>query len=138
MTAPPMTAPTITGTTPLNKSFNISWITDPDYIYIVTWTNLCTGVVEGNRTVTGNFSSFRVAGLSGVDDYNVSVTANNSCGMMMSDPITVYGKKLYILYTADFSFTKCVCSCVHTYVCSVRNNVRTPDNFRRKPSFVRL
>ena len=88
-----MTAPTITVTTQLNNlSYTVNWMmTDPDYNYNVTWTNLCTGEVEGNRTVTEDFNSVRVAGLNGVDDYNIRVTAYNLCGMMMSDPITAYG-----------------------------------------------
>ena len=92
-TAPPMTAPTFTGITPLSStSFTISWtITDPDHNYIVTWTNLRTGMMS-SVTVPENTNSYMVTGLNGVDNYNVSVTANNSCGMMMSDPITVYGK----------------------------------------------
>ena len=47
-TAGPMTAPNITGITPLSStSFTVSWtITDPDHNYIVTWTNLHTGVMD--------------------------------------------------------------------------------------------
>ena len=91
-----MTAPTLTGVTPLsNTSFNIRWtITDPDYYrYIVTWTNLHTGMMS-SVTVPENTNSYMATGLNGIDNYNVSVTANNSCGMMMSDPITVYGKNV--------------------------------------------
>ena len=94
-TAPPMTAPTITGTTSLSStSFTVSWTnndTNYTYTHIVTWTNLHTSVME-SVIVPENTSSYVVTGLNGVDNYNVSVTANNSCGMMMSDPITVYGK----------------------------------------------
>ena len=88
-----MTPPTITVPTPLSStSFTVSWtITDPDHNYIVTWTNLRTGMMS-SVTVPENTNSYMVTGLNGVDNYNVSVTANNSCGMMMSDPITVYGK----------------------------------------------
>ena len=90
-----MTAPTITGITPLSgTSLTVSWtITDPDHNYIVTWTNLRTGVVDC-VTVPENTNSYTVTRLNGFDNYNVSVTANNSCGMMMSDPITVYGKNV--------------------------------------------
>ena len=93
--APPMTAPSITGIKPLsNTSFNVSWtITDPDHNYIVTWTNLHTGIMT-SVTVPGNTNSYMVTGLDGIDNYNVSVTANNSCGVMISDPITVYGKSI--------------------------------------------
>ena len=93
-TVPPMTAPTITGTTPLSsRSFTVSWtINNPNYNYIVTWTNLHTGVMN-SATVAENTNSHTVTGLNGVDNYNVSVATNNSCGMMESDPITVYGKK---------------------------------------------
>ena len=45
-----------------------------------------------NTTVPENTSSYTVTGLNGIDNYNVSVTANNSEGMMMSDTVTVYGK----------------------------------------------
>ena len=92
-TAAPMTAPNITGTTPLSStSFIVNWtITDPDHNYIVTWTNLHTCVID-NMTVPENTSSHMVTGLDGVSNYNVSVTANNSCGMMMSEPVTVYGR----------------------------------------------
>ena len=90
-------APTITGTTPLSStSFTVSWtITDPNHNYIITWTNLHTSMMEGSMTVPENTNSYTVTGLNGIDNYNVSVTANNSCGMMMSDPITVYGKDQY-------------------------------------------
>ena len=96
-TAPPITSPSITGITPLSStSFTVSWtITDPDHNYIVTWTNLHTGMMS-TVTVSENTNSYIVTGLNGMDNYNVSVTANNSCGMMMSDPATVYGKNTYI------------------------------------------
>jgi len=88
-----MTAPTITGTTPLSStSFIVSWtINNPNYNYVVTWTNLRT---MAKRSMTlENTNSYTVTGLNGIDNYNVSVATNNSCGMMKSDPITVYGKK---------------------------------------------
>ena len=95
-TDPPMNPPTITVTTTLSStSFNVSWTTpDPNYStsYAVTWTNLCTGIIGGSMTVPANTSGHMVTGLNGVDNYNVSVAANNSCGMMMSDAIAVYGK----------------------------------------------
>ena len=96
ITAPP-TAPNITVPTSLSStSFIVSWtITDPDHNYIITWTNLRTGMMS-NVTVPENTSSYMVTGLNGIDNCNVSVTANNSCGMMMSDPAIVYGKKLNI------------------------------------------
>ena len=75
-----------------STSFTVNWtITDPDHNYIVTWTNLHTGMMS-SVTVPRNTNSYMVTGLNGVDNYNVSVTANNSCGMMMIDPTTVYGK----------------------------------------------
>ena len=88
-----MTAPVITRTTSLNtRSFTVNWkIINPSHKYIVTWTNLLTGI-KSNMTVAENTSSYTVTGLSGIDNYNVTVTANNLCGMMMSDPTTVYGK----------------------------------------------
>jgi len=49
--------------------------------------------VRYSVTVVENTNSYTVTGLNGVDNYNVSVATNNSCGMMKSDPITVYGKK---------------------------------------------
>ena len=100
--APPRTAPSITVPTPLSStSFAVSWtITDPDHNYIVTRTNLYTGMMS-SETVPENTSSYMATGLNGVDNYNVSVTANNSCGMMMSDPATVYGKNVatYVIVT---------------------------------------
>ena len=99
ITVPPMTTPTINTPTMLSsRSFTVSWtITDPDHNYIVTWTNLRTGMMN-SVTVPENTNSYMVTGLNGVDNYNVSVTANNSCGMIMSDPITVYGKQCIIYY----------------------------------------
>ena len=92
--APPMTAPTVTVTPLSSTSFNVSWtISDPDHNYIITWTNLRTDVMD-NMTVAENTNSYTVTGLSGMDNYNVTVTANNSCGMIMSDPITVDGKNV--------------------------------------------
>ena len=94
-----MTAPSITGITPLsNTSFNVSWtIADPDHNYIVTWTNLHTGMMS-SVTVPESTNSYMVTGLNDVDNYSVIITANNSCGMMMSDPITVYGKNVANIY----------------------------------------
>lgn len=66
-------------------------MTDFDYNYVIKWTNQLTGVMS-SVTVPENTTSHIVMGLNGIDNYNVSVTANNSCGMMMSDPVTVYGK----------------------------------------------
>ena len=79
--------------TPLSsRSFTVSWtITNPDHNYVVTWTNLRTGMIS-SVTVPENTNNYTVTGLDGVDNCNVSVAANNSCGMMMSDSITVYGK----------------------------------------------
>ena len=93
LTVPPMTAPTINTPTMLSsRSFTVSWtITDPDHNYIVTWTNLRTGMMR-SVTVPENTNGYMVTGLNGVDNYNVSVTGNNSCGMMISDVITVYSK----------------------------------------------
>ena len=45
-----------------------------------------------NRTVPGNTNSYTVTGLSDDVNYNVSVAAVNRCGMMTSDPVTVYGE----------------------------------------------
>ena len=55
-----------------------------------------------NVTVAENTNSYMVTGLNGIDNYNVSVTANNSCGMMMSDPVIVYGKNL-MRWLADYT-----------------------------------
>ena len=83
----------ITRTIPVDtKSFTVNWeVTDSNHKYIITWTNLLTGVKE-NVTVSENTNEYKVTGLSGIDNYDVTVTAINSCGMMMSDPVTVYGK----------------------------------------------
>ena len=91
---PPMTAPILMKPTDLTRtSFTITWtiaISDNIYSYIITWTNLLTG--DTNMTVLENTDSYEVTGLSGSDNYNVSVTAKNKCGMMESDSVIVYGK----------------------------------------------
>ena len=91
---PPMTAPILMKPTDLTRtSFTITWTianSDNIYSYIITWTNLLTG--DTNMTVLENTDSYEVTGLNGYDNYNVSVTTKNKCGMMESDPITVYGK----------------------------------------------
>ena len=100
-----MTAPTVTVTPLSSASFTVSWtITDPDHNYIITWTNLRTGMMD-NMTVSEITNSYIVTGLSGMDNYNATVTANNSCGMMMSDPITVYGKIRSIYMKANIIVT---------------------------------
>ena len=90
-----MTPPILSEVTPLTgKSFTIHWTINKTNIlcnFIITWTNLHTGAMS-NDTVLGNTTSYMVTELSGMHNYNVSVTANNSCGMTMSDPMTVYGK----------------------------------------------
>ena len=90
-----MTAPDLMK--PINlmeRSFTINWtIRNPNNIhsYIITWINLRTSD-KGNLEVQGNTTSYNVTGLSGVDNYNLSVAAKNPCGIMTSNSITVYGK----------------------------------------------
>ena len=62
-------------------------------------------------TVPENTNSYIVTGLNGIDNYNVSVTANNLCGMMMSDPATVYGKN----YCTENYICKTEFTYVHVY-----------------------
>ena len=86
-----MIAPTVTVTPLSSASFYVSWaITDPNHNYRVTWTNLLYNEMD-NMTVAENTNSYTVTELSGIDNYDVTVTANNSCGMMKSGVITVYG-----------------------------------------------
>ena len=83
--------------TPLsNTSFIVNWtISDHNYSYTVIWTNLNTGVMD-SFTIPGNTNSYTVTGLSDNDNYNVSVTAVGVCGIMISNPITVYGKNIQV------------------------------------------
>ena len=93
--------------TPLsNTSFIVNWIiSDPSYNYTVTWTNLNTGVMD-SYTVSENTNSYNVTGLSDNDNYNVTITAVGVCGMITSDPVTVYGESVQahthvLIYTAS-------------------------------------
>ena len=90
---PPATAPTLAELSNLmNISFTINWTNSSNtHTYLITWTNLHNGDIDSVE-VQGNTTSYNVTGLNGVDNYNVSVTAKNPCGMMESDSITVYGK----------------------------------------------
>ena len=98
VTAPPMTAPVISRATPVDaNSFSVIWeVTDPSHRYMITWTNLRTGIKD-NVTVAENTNSYTVTGLSGIDNYDVTVAASNSCGMRMSDPRVVFGKNVVLL-----------------------------------------
>ena len=79
-----------------NTSFTVNWkISDPNYSYTVIWTNLNTGVMY-SFTVPENTNSYTVTGLSDNDNYNVSVAIVGVCGMIISDPIIVYGKGICI------------------------------------------
>ena len=92
-------SPPVTTVTPLsNTSFTINWMpSDLDFNYTVMWTNLNTAVVD-SFTVSENTNSYTVTGLSDTDNYNVNVTAVGECGVMVSDPITVYGKTCTYMY----------------------------------------
>ena len=96
-----MNTPNLTEPTNLmNTSFTITWtITNPNNIrsYKITWTNLHNSDVD-NVEVQGNTTSYTVTGLNGVDNYNVSVAAENKCGIMESDPMTIYGKDVLCTY----------------------------------------
>ena len=75
-----------------SSSFTVNWTSSAlNNNYTVIWTNLHTGVMY-NKTVPGNTNSYTVTVLSGDVNYNVSVAAVNMCGMMTSDPVTVYGE----------------------------------------------
>ena len=75
------------------NSCNVSWTpNDPNYSYnyTITWINLNTNKVEGTVMVQDGTTSGMVREFNGIDNYNVSVTT--TCGMMESEPMTVYGK----------------------------------------------
>ena len=93
-------SPPVTTATPLtNTSFTVNWtISDPNYSYTVIWTNINTGVVD-SFTVAENTNSYTVTGLSDNDNYNVSVTAAGICGIITSNPVTVYGKNICTVYS---------------------------------------
>ena len=75
-----------------SSSFTVNWTSSVlNNNYTVIWTNLHTGVMY-NRTVLGNTNSYTVTELSSGVNYNVSIAAVNMCGMMISDPVTVYGE----------------------------------------------
>ena len=97
-----------------DTSFTVNWtISDPSYSYTVIWTNIHTGVMYSS-TVPENTNSYTVTGLSDNDNYNVSITAVGMCGIVTSDPITVYGKivhsyvRTYIIQCAYITFL-CIC-----------------------------
>ena len=103
--------PPVTTATPLsNTSFTVNWtISDPNYSYTVILTNINTGVhVVDSFTVAENTNSYTVTGLSDNDNYNVSVAIVGVCGMITSDPITVYGKSMHTNS-----------KCVYNYVCTL-------------------
>ena len=78
-----------------NTSFTVNWtISDHNYSYTVIRTNLNTGVMN-SFTVPENTNSYTVTGLSDNDNYNVRVIIVGVCGMIISDPITVYGQYIY-------------------------------------------
>ena len=91
--------------TPLsNTSFTVNWIiSDPNYNYTVTRTNLNTGVID-SYTVAENTNSYNVTVLSDNDNYNVTITAVGMCGMITSDLITVYGEYVST-YTCTYIYT---------------------------------
>ena len=92
----PSHPPQVTAVTPLtSRSFTVTWtILDTSYSCRVILTNLRTGVINSS-TVPENTNSYTVTGLSDNDNYNVSITAVGVCGMITSDPITVYGKIIH-------------------------------------------
>ena len=106
-----------------NTSFTVNWImSDPNYSYTVTWTNLNTGVMD-SYTVAENTNSYTVTGLSDNDNYNVTITAVGVCGMIASDPVTVYGEHIGMfrgtynnLYVNYITLNLCNLFLVSTYV----------------------
>ena len=86
-------------------------MSDPSYNYTVIWTNLSTGVMDSS-TVPEDTNSYTVTGLSDNDNYNVSITAVGVCGMITSDPITVYGKNIHICTY--------VAMCLHNFLAVIK------------------
>ena len=96
----PSSLPQVTAITPLSDaSFTVNWTISDDsvtiYNFAVIWTNLRTGAINSS-TVPENTNSYTITGLSDNDNYNVSITAVGMCGMITSDPITVYGKSVHV------------------------------------------
>jgi len=93
----PSSSPDITVTPLSNTSCIVNWtLSDPNYnySYVVTWTNLRTGVMN-NFIIPENTNNYTVAGLSDNTNYNVRITTVGVCGMITSDPITVYGEYVH-------------------------------------------
>ena len=96
----PSSLPQVTAVTPLSDtSFTVNWTISDDsvaiYNFSVIWTNLRTSAMNSS-TVPEDTNSYTVTGLSDNDNYNVSITAVGVCGMIISDPVTVYGKNVHV------------------------------------------
>ena len=106
LTAPPnITATIILNTT----SFNVTWTMTVNDNYTVTWTNLRTGTMNNMTVVDNTTTSYMVTNLSGMDNYNVTVTANYLYESATSNPNTVYGMLNLLINTY-------LCIHVHTFV----------------------
>ena len=106
--------------TPLSStSFAVNWIiSNPEYSFIVTWTNIHTGLAEGSTALPENTNSYTVTGLNNSTDYNVSLIAVGVCGMMTSGPITVYGEYTSCnAYVYACTYAQYVCTYMYTSIC---------------------
>ena len=56
--------------------------------------NLRSGTSQGLHDILPPSTTILTVstGLNGVDNYNVSVATVNICGMMISDPVTLFGE----------------------------------------------
>ena len=70
-------------------------------------------------TVAENTNSYNVTGLSDIDNYNVTITAVGVCGMITSDPVTIYGEyaSMYI-HVRTYMYNVSLYLLWWIYVCS--------------------
>ena len=73
-----------------NLMCTVHWTaSDSAHSYTVEWINLNTSVMN-NSTVSGSTNSYTIRTLSTNVNYNVSVTAVDMCGeLITSDPFTI-------------------------------------------------
>ena len=89
-----MVAPVVSVGSTTPTTIPLTWTSAGSEVdsYEVTWerdtSGECTDVDEDSATISGSSTSYTISGLQEDSNYTINVTATNTAGSAVSDPVT--------------------------------------------------
>ena len=86
-----MVPPVVTLDSTTNTTIPLTWTSPGPVVdsYVVEWASReCPNMDEGSTTITDGSTSYTISGLQEGSSYTVNVTATNTAGSAVSDPVS--------------------------------------------------